>query len=253
MKKIKNISLGLLIMAGMITISCENKDALSNINTAEQTDNSIKSDDSLAPCIHDCLMSLPYQDVSAEEEDHLVLMREEELMAKEVYEYLYSLYTLPVFNNISNSETSHTLTIKCLLDKYEIPDPAEGHQAGVFQNPDIQALYNSLTAQGSQSLLEALIVGITIEDLDIYDLETCMEDVDNTDIGLVFSNLTKGSRNHMRAFNGHLGNQGYTYTPQYISQEYFDEIVNSPWEVGNGICMYCANLETSVPDSVIHE
>jgi hypothetical protein len=252
MRKLKSISLGLFFMAGMISMSCGNKDDMSNMNDTNQTGGHKKSD-SLAPCIHDCLMSLPYEDVSQEEEGHLTLMREEELMAKEVYEYLYSLYTIPVFNNISNSETSHTLTVKCLLDKYGIPDPAEGHQTGVFQNPDIQALYNSLTAQGSQSLLDALIVGITIEDLDIFDLESCMEDLDNTDISLVFSNLTKGSRNHMRAFNGHLNNQGYTYVPQYISQEYFNEIVNSPWEVGNGICSYCVTHNTAIPDSVMHE
>ena len=57
----------------------------------------------------------------------------------------------------------------------------------------------------------------------------------------------------MRAFNGHLSNQGHTYIPQYIGQEYFDEIVNSPWEIGNGISTYCVNYGTEVPDSVFHE
>ena len=252
MIKIKNLFTGLVFMAAIFSYSCDNKEDVNNQDLKPQS-NSVQKSDSLAPCITDCLMSLPYEDVSTEEEAHLVLMREEELMAKEVYDYFYSLYNIPVFNNISNSETTHTLTVKCLLDKYGIADPAEAHQTGVFQNPDIQALYNSLTSQGSQSFLEALIAGITIEDLDIYDLETCMLDVDNTDISLVFSNLTKGSRNHMRAFNGHLSNQGHTYTPQYISQEYFDEIVNSPWEIGNGICTYCVNYGTKVPDSVFHE
>ena len=252
MRNIKSLIIILFLMAGTFTMSCNNKEDISKSNFNNQTVSQAKSD-SLSPCIHDCLMSLPYQDISSEEENHLVLMREEELMAKEVYEYLYSLYNIPVFNNISNSETTHTLTVKCLLDKYGIPDPAENHQAGEFQNPDIQELYNSLTAQGSQSLLDGLIVGITIEDLDIFDLETCMDDVDNTDIELVFSNLTKGSRNHMRAFNGHLANQGYTYVPQYISQDYFDEIIDSPWEVGNGICTYCAKYGTSTSDPVKDE
>ena len=36
---------------------------------------------------------------------------------------------------------------------------------------ELQELYNTLTAVGNQSFLDALIVGETIEDLDIYDLE----------------------------------------------------------------------------------
>lgn len=200
--------------------------------------NSIKPD-SLAPCITECLMSLDYEEISLEEKAHLLLMREEELMAQEVYEYLYSFYKVPVFNNISKSENTHTLSIKVLLGKYRIPDPAMDHEAGVFQNQEIQELYNSLTERGSQSFLDALIVGITIEDLDIHDLEVCLKDVDNVDIDLVFTNLSRGSRNHMRAFNRHLEKQGYSYTPQHISQAYFDEIINTAWETGNGICQSC--------------
>jgi len=228
--------------------SCED-DAQIPENKAENPGvaNSIKTD-SLAPCITECLVSLDYQEISPEEEAHLILMREEELMAQEVYAYLYSLYNIPVFNNISRSENTHTLTVKVLLDKYNIADPALGHEVGVFHDQEIQELYNNLTEQGSQSFLDALIVGITIEDLDIYDLEVCLGDVDNTDIDLVFTNLSKGSRNHMRAFYGHLDNQGFTYAPQYITQAYFDDIVNSPWETGNGICQSCHMLKRTEGD-----
>ena len=245
MKTISSTFISILILMTIFALGCENKeDVTSNVASSDAQQGKDKSD-SLAPCITDCLMSLPYEDISPEEEAHLVLMREEEILAQEVYEYLYTLYSIPVFNNISKSENVHTLTIKVLLDKYGIDDPAAGHQTGIFQNQELQELYNTLTAMGSQSFLDALIVGETIEDLDIYDLEACLEDVDNIDIELVFNNLCKGSRNHMRAFYGHLSNQGYTYVPQYISQEYYDDIVNSSWEIGNGICMYCAGVGTT--------
>lgn len=240
MKTIRNYFIALLAGASLFTVACENIDSPENQKPANMLESENMKDDSLAPCITDCILSLPYEDVSPAEEAHLTYMREEELLAQEVYEYLYALWNVPVFNNISRSENTHTLTIKVLLDKYEIDDPAANHQTGVFQNPELQDLYNALTAQGSQSFLEALIVGETIEDVDIFDLDEAMLDVDNEDIELVFTNLNKGSRNHMRAFYGHLSNQGYTYVPQYISQDHYDEIVNSPWEIGNGICMYCA-------------
>lgn len=239
MKKQKSILVPLLLLGTMVACSGE-----SNEDTEQHviTDSNVSFDqkaDSLATCITDCLMSLQYEDISAEEEAHLLMMREEELMAQEVYAYLYSLYKVPVFKNISRSENTHTLTVKVLLDKYNIPDPALDHEVGVFRDVGIQELYNDLTVQGGQSFLDALIAGITIEDLDIYDLEVCLEDVDNADIELVFKNLSKGSRNHMRAFNGHLEHQGHSYAPQYISQAYFREIINSPWETGNGICQSC--------------
>lgn len=251
MKTISSTFISILILMTIFALGCENKeDVTSNVASSDAQQGKDKSD-SLAPCITDCLMSLPYEDISPEEEAHLILMREEEILAQEVYEYLYTLYSIPVFNNISKSENVHTLTIKVLLDKYGIDDPAAGHQTGIFQNQELQELYNTLTALGNQSFLDALIVGETIEDLDIYDLEACLEDVDNIDIELVFNNLCKGSRNHMRAFYGHLSNQGYTYVPQYISQEYYDDIVNSSWEIGNGICMYCAGVGTT--EDTFHE
>lgn len=42
----------------------------------------------------------------------------------------------------------------------------------------------------------------------------------------------RGSRNHLRAFMKVLTQLGGTYTPQYISQEAFDAIVNSAVETG---------------------
>jgi hypothetical protein len=151
---------------------------------------------------------------------------------------LYSIYNVPVFNNISKSETQHTLAVGTLLQKYGLPDPAVNHIAGVFVNPALQALYTSLVAQGRTSLISAFTVGATIEDVDINDLHTHITtDIDNKDIMFVFGNLERGSRNHMRAFNRQLKAKGITYTPQFISQDYFDEIIASSHETGNGNCI----------------
>ena len=96
----------------------------------------------------------------------------------------------------------------------------------------MQGLYDSLAAQGKASLIDALIVGATIEDLDIYDLHRLLAVVDNQDITVVFENLQKGSRNHLRAFSARLDDMNIVYTPVYLSQQEYDEIVNSPMERG---------------------
>ena len=176
--------------------------------------------------------SLPIEQISEAELAALVLMREEEFLARDVYQALYAKWNLPVFNNISKSEQQHTDAVKKLLDRYGLEDFAAGHQSGIFLQAELQELYNALTEKGLLSVTDALTVGATIEDLDIKDLLDLSTEVDNADILWVFGNLTKGSRNHLRSFVGQLRNRGEAYVPQFISEELFNEIMATPHERG---------------------
>jgi hypothetical protein len=177
--------------------------------------------------------NLPKETLSAAEKTSLLVMREEEKLAKDVYVTLYKKWNLNVFNNISSSEETHTSAVLSLLQKYEIPDPVGNNAVGVFENTTLQKLYNDLVTQGSVSLLEGVKVGATVEDLDIYDLNEYMKNVDNQDITYVYQNLTKGSRNHLRSFYSQILSQNGTYKAQYITQTEFDEIVKSARETGS--------------------
>ena len=97
-------------------------------------------------------------------------MREEEKLARDVYNYLAARWELRVFSQIAVSEGKHMEAIKALLDKYEIPDPVVTDVPGQFSRGDFQELYSRLTSEGSTSIGAALHVGATIEDLDISDL-----------------------------------------------------------------------------------
>ncbi len=152
-------------------------------------------------------MTVTESTLSSSEEDGLILMREEEKLAHDVYVTLYAQWGLPVFQNIANSETAHTEAIKVLLDRYGIADPAAGNGVGEFTNPDLQALYDQLIAQGRVSLTEALKVGVAIEELDIKDLQTQIAQTSSADIQLVYNNLMRGSENHLRAFTSNLQRQ----------------------------------------------
>jgi hypothetical protein len=235
----KMLFLVIVIIGSMQLTGCS-KDTSENLVLAEDEYTTLDektTDVAEALRVDSCINALPVEPLTAAEIDALTTMREEELLAKDVYVVLYSLYNLPVFNNISKSETQHTLAVSTLLKKYELSDPAENHTAGVFVNTALQALYTSLVAQGSTSLVSALTVGATIEDLDINDLRIhSTTDVDNQDILFVFGNLERGSRNHLRAFNRQLKAKGVTYVPQFISQEYFDQIISTPVERGGGVC-----------------
>ena len=176
--------------------------------------------------------TLPTEPLSAAEIAGLIYLREEEKLARDVYYKLYEKYSARVFNNIYNSEITHTNSVLQLLNKYQIPDPVGANAIGIFKDTTLQNLYNSLIAKGNTSIQNAYIVGATIEDVDLYDLKIKSAGVDNQDIKLVYDMLAKGSRNHMRAFYKNLLNIGMTYTPQYITQAEFDAIINSPTETG---------------------
>ena len=87
-------------------------------------------------------------------------------------------------------------------------------------------------AKGSVSIEEAWKVGALIEEMDITDLTGYLIEVTNENIIMVFENLQKGSRNHLRAFNRQLVTLGLTYTPVYLSQDEYNLIVSSPNETG---------------------
>ena len=188
--------------------------------------------------LQDCqynLDNLPLENLGEAEKNSILFMREEEKLAKDMYLKLYEKWSHNAFQNISESEQTHMETMLQLLEKYNLEDPVGANGIGVFTNDSLQALYNTLLPLGETSLVEALKVGALIEEVDILDLKNPLDNfVDNEDIEMVYENLMKASRNHLRAFVKNLKNQGVTYVPQRLTQADFDAIVNSSWEHGNG-------------------
>ena len=175
---------------------------------------------------------LPIEPLNAVELNTLSFMREEEKLARDVYISLYNKWGSNVFKNISSSEQTHMDAMLILLNRYNITDPVVSNAVGVFNNSTLQNLYNQLIVEGNISVLNAFKVGATIEDLDIFDLTNALSGIDNQDIRFVYENLSKGSRNHMRAFYKNILNSGGTYVPQYLTQADFDAIINSAKETG---------------------
>lgn len=135
-----------------------------------------------------------------EEVAGLLFMREEEKLAFDLYSAFYDIYGLQAFQNIANSELTHTNAIKSLLERYGIADPAAENKAGVFVDPTLKNLYNRLLAQGIQSLADAIKAGAAVEEIDIQDLQTRVEQASMPNIIQVYENLEAGSRHHLRAF-----------------------------------------------------
>ena len=176
--------------------------------------------------------SLPKESVSSSEAAQVAFLREEEKLARDVYRALFAAWGDRAFANIAGAEQRHMDEVKLLLDRYGLADPAAATAPGEFKDARLAALYTDLVAKGKVSLVEALKVGATIEDLDLADVDKALAASDNRDIDAVMQNLAKGSRNHLRAFSRRLAALGASYTAQYLPADEVAKIVAAPQERG---------------------
>jgi hypothetical protein len=138
--------------------------------------------------------------VSATVKAQLLYLIEEEKLARDVYKALDAVSISPKFKNISGAEQTHMDYISALLVTYGIKNPTIGKKAGVFTNKELSALYKTLVTKGKKSAIDAIQVGIIIEEKDLADLATLSKTVKKADIKLTLANLKKGSENHLAAF-----------------------------------------------------
>lgn len=145
--------------------------------------------------------------INETEASALLFMREEEKMARDVYAYLYEKYNLPVFRNITKSENAHMTAVLNLMNAFKLTDNSTNNP-GEFTDTRISGFYQQLIEMGNVSVIEALKVGVLIEQTDIADLKTELEAVKNSSVKTVYTNLMAGSNAHLKAFTWNLKIRG---------------------------------------------
>lgn len=166
---------------------------------------------------------------------NLEFMREEEKLARDVYLTLdgyWGTYS-KVFANIAESEQAHTSSVDYLLDRYDIDDPVVHDEIGLFTDPELQELYDTLVEKGTQSFVAGLYVGALIEEVDMEDIARAISETDERPIILVYSNLLDGSENHLRAFVEVIEAQGLVYEAQVLDSDEVEYILNADSDSGN--------------------
>ena len=155
----------------------------------------------------------------------LTFLREEEKLARDVYNAMHERYGLRVFSNIPRSEQRHMDAVLCLLQAYGLDDPAM-KGPGKFENKELQQLYNDLVERGSKSRQDAYLVGALIEEVDIEDLVEAMERTDRANVLSAYDNLLDGSKRHLNAFvRNYEALSGEAYQAQRIPQKEVDVIL----------------------------
>ena len=89
-------------------------------NISSQEENIVIPEDMLDS---ESFASQDIQVISQEEQDSLIHMREEEKLAQDVYLTLYDTWGKNIFQNIAQSEATHTDAVANLLKQFGIDDP----------------------------------------------------------------------------------------------------------------------------------
>jgi hypothetical protein len=148
--------------------------------------------------------TLAHAQPTAQEIADLKFMRQEEKLAYDLYNYFYSLWGSSIFSSIAQSEQQHMQAVLNQLDRLGLQDPVFGLAPGVFADPALQSLYDTLEARGIWSEAGALAAAVDVELTDIEDLELALTHTSDSAIRRVYQNLTKGSQNHLAAFSARL-------------------------------------------------
>lgn len=167
--------------------------------------------------------------LNKQEKDAILYMREEEKLARDIYNLLYDKWEINPFDNIRQSEQIHMDRMKTLITTYQLEDPVtkNNDKPGVFTNILLQQYYNELSISGSNSLIDALKAGAKIEELDIADIEERIKQTGRQDIVSSYNFLKMASENHLRAFVRRLKMQGVIYEPVILSKTEFEKIISS--------------------------
>jgi len=230
---IKNLAIGAYMLSSLLLATSCQKDSSANANQQYASILNVAVDGQTDVISNNLKLALvSTSNLSSSDVDILLKAKDEEKLAHDVYAVLGATWGSQVFLNITKAESTHLSAVIYLL---AVNGSAETTLAplGEFSNPAIKTLYDNLISKGNLSLGDALQVGASIEELDIRDLTLYEGQTTNANITLVFENLLKGSRNHLRAFNRQLTTLGITYTPQYLDAATYQTIISAAFEKGS--------------------
>ncbi len=179
--------------------------------------------------------SLPaFANLSAAEQQTLSFMREEEKLARDVYQVLYKTYPLRPFANIAAAEQQHMDALKHLAQRYQILDPVKTEQVGQFTDNSLTQLYQAFVQRGQGSEIAALQVGALIEETDIQDLRKALANTQTPLLKQTYQNLLEGSYRHLQAFVRQLKQRQQAYQAQVLTPAELKQILQMDSGRGHG-------------------
>jgi hypothetical protein len=155
---------------------------------------------------------------------------EEERLARDVYQTLHEVWRDEIFATTAGDEQGHVERVEALFHEYNLFDPSANDAPGSFSNPELQQRYDRQVAVGTQDRVQALGVGVNLEETMVALLTRVAEEVDREDIEDTYRLLLCESRNHLRRFHSEFVAAGGDYQSRDLGGPTFAALVGSPPE-----------------------
>ena len=146
-----------------------------------------------------CLADVPSGTLTSAQRTTLASMADREKLAGDLYAAFAATYPAAVFDHLAKAEDQHLTAIRTLLTRYGVTDPTAGKPAGQFGDPDVQARYDQLLAQGNASQAAAYTVGLQVEAADVAALRQALTGLSAADVTRVYTNLRTAEQRHQQA------------------------------------------------------
>ncbi len=160
---------------------------------------------------------------SPEDQKSVEHMIEEERLAVELYQMLAKVWDQPIFKEILAEEKVHLVRVQRLGKKYHVEESQREY--GEYLDQNLQNLFNGFRIRANASEKEALLVAAEFEERDIVDLQKYFNTTDNADLIITYEFLLEEAKDHLRIIYKVLSEKGINYTPVYMHEDYFNEIV----------------------------
>jgi len=178
-------------------------------------------------------LNFPFERLSDQEEKGIRFIREEEKVAMDYYNSMSTLLSSDELQRVAQSEQTHFNVSALPFNKYSISDPTEGMGAGKYASQSLQAHYNELVTEGSQSLMEAYVAGAKLQEANLVTIQNQLDRVaNNRDLRNIYSQLRIATRNHLRIMVRSAQANGGNYTALFLDAAEFQDIMSSGYEGG---------------------
>ncbi len=222
--KTLNYLLPLAALLALLSVSCQKTEIPTDELVGSFTDLITVSAEGATEFITKSVVPLfeNTDELTADEIEFLYAVREEEKLARDVYAKFYEKFKTRPFLNIGRAEENHIAAVERLFYFYSIDYPKLGDE-GVFADPERQLYYNQLISRGD-SLINAYKAAAYLEERDIVDYKSVLNDISNPNIKIVIENLYRASVNHFKTMIRHIDALGGSYSPSFLSQDEYETI-----------------------------
>lgn len=156
----------------------------------------------------------------------LVLTMEELKLSQDVNEFLRNKWGLDVF--VSNQQNAFwdLQKMKRFLKNQDRNNPLEFLSEGKFNFPEHQEIYNTYVLRGNASINGGLYVAISLQEANCLKLLDRVDQTTNPDLLDNYRDLLLSYGNSLREMHKGMAELGLIYTPQFMSDQTYETIIN---------------------------